>query len=589
MTLRWTVSFALLMSPAVAVRAQERFTTQVMVVPAFQGTDRGLAAKAADIVRARVSSAYPRQELRVVSGGDIEDWLRRSGFDENAQLSEGELKELAKKFRADERITGVATRIGGKNGRVRLDAELALVRDLRMSQPFSADGANVDEAADAVGRDAAAARRQLVPLRQCENAAREGRPAAAVTAATTAIAAYARAVPARICLLNALARLDASADSVIAVANAILSVAPRNPVALEALAQALDSQNKQAAAAPVWERLLATDSSNEELLDKVVNALARGGNAKRAEPLIDRGTDEHPDNLPLLKLRWLVHLATSDWKGATQAGERLLARDIAAQGDADFYSRLASAYRSDSQPARALSVAASGVAKFPKDAGVYITYLQMLRAENDAALPRGLTLFPESAELHVLAAQTLKSSGNSAGALEETRRALAANPRLPHGYLQLAQLEMDAGQIDSAFAHVEKAPEFGEDPATVSQFALARGNALYKAATASQKRDGFQLAMRFLSLAERLAPSAQAKFLLGASALSVSQSAATDAVPTKSCELSKLADSSLTDAEINLVAGGVAAPDAAKQFLEYVGKLRPYVSDQLKSFCPPAP
>ncbi len=589
MTLRWTASVVLLVSAAVAAGAQERFTTQVMVVPAFHGTDRGLAAKAADIVRGRVASAYQRQELRVISGGDIEDWLRRSGFDENTQLSDGELRELAKKFRADERITGVATRIGGKNGRVRLDAELALIRDLRMSQPLGAEGANVDEAADAVGRDAAAARRQLVPLRQCENAAREGRSAAAVTAAATAIAAYARAVPARICLLNALARLEVSADSVIAVANAILAIAPRNPVALEALAQALDSQNKQSAAAPVWQRLLATDSSSEDLIDKVVNALARGGNARLAEPLIDRGSDEHPDNLPLLKLRWLVHLANNDWKGATQAGERLLARDIAAQGDPEFFSRLAGAYRADSQPSRALSVAASGVAKFPRDAGIYVTYLQMLRTESDAALPRGLALFPESAELHVLAAQTFKTSGNTAAALDETRRALAANPRLPHGYLQLAQLEMDAGLTDSALTHAEKASGFGEDPATVSQFALARGNTLYKAATASQKRDDFQLAMRFLSLAERLAPSVQAKFLLGASALSVSQSAATDAAPVKSCELSRLADSSLTDAEINLVAGGAAAPDAAKQFLEYVGKLRPYVSDQLKSFCTPAP
>jgi hypothetical protein len=65
----------------------------------------------------------------------------------------------------------------------------------------------------------------------------------------------------------------------------------------------------------------------------------------------------------------------------------------------------------------------------------------------------------------------------------------------------------------------------------------------------------------------------------------VSQSAATEAPATKSCDLSKLAESSLTEAEINLVSGGSAAPDAAKTYLDYVAKLRPYVADQVKSFC----
>ncbi|HEU4786771.1 MAG TPA: hypothetical protein VFS57_05170, partial [Gemmatimonadaceae bacterium] len=94
--------------------AQQRFTTQVLIVPALRGPDRGLAGKASDIIRGRVAGAYPRSELRVISGGDIDDWLRLSGFDENAQLSEGELRELARKFRADERVTGIATRTAGR-------------------------------------------------------------------------------------------------------------------------------------------------------------------------------------------------------------------------------------------------------------------------------------------------------------------------------------------------------------------------------------------------------------------------------------------------------------------------------------------
>jgi tetratricopeptide (TPR) repeat protein len=573
----------LLLLPAGAW-AQQKFTTQVMIVPAFRGPERGLAAKASDIVRGRVSGAFPRSELRVISGGEIDDWLRLSGFDEATVLSEIELRELAKKFRADERITGTATRTAG---RVHIDAALTLIRDLRLSQPLSSDGASVNEAADALAREAIAARRQLVPLRQCENFAREGKSAEAASAAAVGIAAYAQAIPTRACLLNALSRLEASPDSIISVARATLALSATNPIALERMAQALDAKGEGKAAAPFWTRLLATDSTNEDLIERVVNALSREGNAATAVPLIDHGSEAHPDNLPLLKLRWLVHLAANDWKAAAENGERLLFRDPATQSDPDFYVRLAAAYRADSQPVRALATAGLGVSKFPASAPLQIAYLQLLKAEADAAMPRVLAAFPDNAEVHALAAQSLKGSGNSAGAMEETKRALAANPRLPHGYLQLAQLEIEVGQTDSAYAAIEMASKFGEDTKTVAQFALARGNALYKAATTSQKRDDFQRAMKFLALAAQLAPTAEAKFLVGASALSISQSAASEAPQSKSCDLSKLADSSLTEAEINLVGGGSAAPDVAKTYLDYVAKLRPYVADQIKSYCSP--
>jgi len=568
---------------AVRAGAQQRFTTQVLLVPAFAGPDRGVAARASDIVRGRVAAAFPRSELRVVSGGDLSDWLVKSGFDENAVLSDGELKEAAKKFRADERITGL---VSASAGRVRLDLELAMIRDLRLSQPIASEGSTVTEAAEAAARDLIGARHQLLGLRQCENLSREAKYADAIAAGMQGVSAYAKAVPARLCMIEAMLKLDRPPlDSVAAVARAVIAVAPANAIALGHLAESLDALGKSADAAPVWIRLQKTDTSSESLVDRVVNALAREGNAKLAMPIIDRGTDQHPDNVQLLKLRWLVHLAAEDWKGATVSGERWLEHDAAARIDPDVYLRLAVAYRSDSQPARALGVAATAVSRFPKSAPLFVLYLQLLRAESDAALPRGLAEFPDNAELHVVAAQMARGSGNMAAALAETKRAVEANPNLPHGFLQLAQLEIDAGQPDSALAAISAAMQHGEDSNRVAQFALARGNAMYKAATSSQKRDDFQRAMRFLTLAVRIAPSPEAKFLLGASALSVSQSAASEAPASKSCDLSKLADSSLTEAEVNLISGGSAAPDAAKQYLDYVAKLRPYVSDQLKSFC----
>lgn len=563
--------------------SQPKFTTQVLIVPAFLGQDRGTAGRGAEIVRSRVAAAFPKGELRVISGGDMDDWFRRSGFDENPALTDGELKEMAKKFRADERITGTLSR--DPDGSYRIEAWLALVRDLRLAQPMIGRGSTVAQAAEAVAAEAVAARRQLSPLRQCENSDRAGNARDAAAAATTAIALYSRAVPARVCLLNALSHLEVSADSVINVSKATLAVAPDNPVALEDLAQALDAKGNSSDAAPTWKKLLATDSTSETMIERVVNALAREGFPDLAAPIIDHSTDTHPDNLPLLKLRWLVHLAENDWKGAIQAGEQMLARDQAAQSDPDFYLRLATALRSDGRSERALAVVATAVARFPESAPLYVRYLELLHTESDSALQRGLAAFPDNAELHVFAAQSFKGSGNAAAALAETKRALAVNPRLPHGFLQLAQFEFDVGEPDSAFVAVEQASRMGEDSTTVAQFALAKGNSLFKAAATTQKREDFQRAMKLLALAVRVTPSPEAKFLVGASAFSIGKSAADDAAPAKSCELSKLADSSLTEAEINLVAGGVAAPDAAKQYLDYVAKLRPYVAEELKAFC----
>ncbi|MDE3150709.1 MAG: hypothetical protein KGL93_00525 [Gemmatimonadota bacterium] len=558
--------------------------TQVLIVPVFHGPDRGDAHRAADIVRNRVADAFHNKGVRVVSAGDIASWLEKSGFTEDMVLHAAEQEAEARHFRADEEILGTVSRDGSG---YRVEARLVLPRDTRMVQPLTAEGPTLAAAAEAVARDAIAARSQMVPLRECENAERDGHYAQAAAFAERAVAAYPPATLARDCLLDVLSRLPGDhADSLIAVARAILDHDPVSPIALEYLATTLDAKGDYAAAGGAWVRLLATDSLNESMLRRVVEALSREGNAKAAEPIIVRGTAEHPDNLELLKLRWLVHLATANWKAAVATGEALRERDAASQADPDFYRRLASAYRADSQPVQALATASAAVAKFPDDEALYSLYVQLLQAENATAVPRGLARFPESAALHVIAAQTSGAAGNVAAAADQMRVALAANPRLAHGWLQLADYEMTLGHADSAYAALEMALANGEGKDAVGQYALAKGNDLYKAAGSTKARADFERAHRFLQLAQRLAPTPQAAFLVGASALSVSQTAATEAPAAKRCDLARLADSTLTEAQANLMSGGSVAPDAAAQFLNYAATLRPVVDNQLKVLCP---
>lgn len=569
---------------AAPLRAQDKFVTQILMVPTFRGADRDAAHEAADIVRNRVADAFHNKGLRVVSAGSVENWLEKSGYNEDMPLLPAEREMVARHFRTDEEVVGTVT---PADSGYRVDAQIILTRDPRMVQPITAVARSVRDAAEAVARDVIAARSQMVPLRECENAVRAGAFDKAAALAARAIAAYPPATLARACLLSALGSMPGDhADSVVAVARALLVRWPASPIALEYLATTLDAKGDAAGAGEAWVRLLDTDSLNASLIRRVVDALSREGNATLAEPLIVRGAKAHPDDLELLKLEWLVHLATSNWKAAVATGQRLETRDEASKVDPDFYRRLASAYRADSQPVRALMTVATGVTRFPDDAPLYSLYVQLLRQEHQAALTRGLARFPETADLHVIASQTLKDQGAVAQAVGEIRVALAVNPRLPHGWLQLADDEMALQHPDSALAALDAALANGESTGTVAQFALARGNALYASANGTKRRADFEHARQFLQLANRLVPTPESAFLLGASALSVSQAAATEAPAAKSCELVRLADSTLAEAETNLATGRSVAPDAAQQFLDYASTLRPYVASQLKALCP---
>jgi len=88
---------------------------------------------------------------------------------------------------------------------------------------------------------------------------------------------------------------------------------------------------------------------------------------------------------------------------------------------------------------------------------------------------------------------------------------------------------------------------------------LGRGNALLRAANGTKSRDDFQLAMRFLALADTLRRTPQSAFLLGVAAYSITQSALSDAPKmtekTQSCELSHLGAETLPVARAGLEAG----------------------------------
>jgi hypothetical protein len=571
-------------------RASREFTRQGILITNFSpaiGADMRLSRRAADAVRSRVAKLSDRRNLDVVNEAFIEMELVQGGFRADTVLDPGIIAVLGRQLRADEYVVGSVARTASG---IRLDGRLVLIRDKRLRQPLPAATApTLDAAADQFARSIVAARMQLDHQRRCENSLRDLQGERALAAARAGIAAYPGATIARTCVVWAMRAIGAPASDVLAAARELLGLDDANAHALEAAAIALDSLRRPNEAADMWLRLAATDSNDRTLTERVLVALYDGGNSRRAEPLALRAWADDPQYLPFVRQVWRIAVRNRSWPHAIRAGEQLLASDSAARADPTFFLRLASAYKSNDQPFKAIELAARGVSAFPGEARLYALYTQFVKTESDTAIGRGLALFPQNAELLALNAKELRARGKLAESLEASRLAIAADSTLPQGELMVAQTEMDLGRPDSALASLRRALARGEDSAAVAQFALGKGNTLYRAANGTKSSADFMLASRFLAFADSLRSVPSSRFLLGAAALGVVQTTLTEAPKlgdkARGCEFARSASEMLPVARAGLEAGREIAAEAAQQSLEYLTQLEPYAKQQMAAFC----
>ena len=570
------------------------FTRQGLLIVNFvpgPGADLRLGRRAADAVRDRVAKLINKREVEVIDGGEIRTQLERAGFSPDTTFTIGEAHAIGKFLRADEFLIAQVT--NGPSG-PRISGQIVLLRDENLRQPLPEVGAlKLDSAAMLFAKAIAAARLQLVPERRCENALREGSGNRAVAAAREGVTLYPQSTIARTCLIWALRQMKGMSSELLTVSRDLLTHDSTNVHAMEGAATALDSLRHRDEAATMWLRLAATDTANVELGYKISFALLDNGNAKRAEPFILALTQRFPDDIRFVQQKWRITYENKSWDRAIEAGEALLARDVGALADSTFYLRLATAYHNVKKPFKAIETAAHGVATFPNDVRLYSLYTQYLRAEADTVIPRGLALFPKSAELAAINAKDLRSKGKLAESLDATKRAVELDSTMAQGRLTVAQLEIELGRPDSALVALRRAVSGGEDSSLVAQFALAKGNAFYRAANGTKLSTDFGLALRFLSFADSVRSTQQSKFLIGATAFGIAQSALTEATKLKdkaeSCRLAKLGAEMMPVARTGLKAGEEMFAEAAKQSLEYLDQLDPYVEQELTAFCTDKP
>jgi tetratricopeptide (TPR) repeat protein len=522
------------------------------MIPTLQSADKDLGVQAAEAIRNQLQKQTNIRDLVVVPKADINNSLISSGYSTTEALAPGDAKALATLVRAPQYLEGTVTKT--PTG-YKIDSRLIITRDMSRGQVLAtAQGPKLDDAASQVAKSIKDARRQLAGEETCHNAVAQGKYQEGVAAARAAMAGYPNANIAAACLVDAYAGLKMD-DSVIAVSERIRASDPRNSVALRRLAETYRARNDTTKELDVLSALAASDPTNIKLIQDVVNEYGAMHRAEQAVPLVRDLVQNNPGDPQLLNLAWVVYLAAKDYQGAIDVGNEMVRVDTA-MATADYYTRLIAAYSALNQPQKATEAAAVAARKFPNNPN-----------------------------LGLYSAQALYKAGQLQLALDATKKILAADPKNGNAYVLLATIQGALNQYDDLANTLQTAKANGADPTSLSQIALKTGSDAFKAGQGSKDRADFQRAIRFLQLSDQFQSSVDAKFLIGASAFSVGQSAVQEASDRKSCDLARTARDAFNLSSMNLPAGGQKYPTEAAQLLTAIPQFMPAVNDEVKRFC----
>lgn len=553
------------------VRRPPRPDTPFMTVQVFRSADKVAGPAASDALRERLIQIYPGPVLWVIEKERLIELLEQSGYPTNEQLARTDENSLAKFQRADEYIRGAVTREA--DGQWRVDAQLVLTRDASLTQPLpSSRGRNPSSAANGLVRSIQDARRQLANEKKCMEHARAERYAAAIAEADEAIADYPQATLVRYCKLNVLVRQQAGNDAVLAIANEILAIDPNSRAALAIAADAEQAKGNVNQANELLVRLLATEPNNAQLATRVVDALAASRQFDVAKRIVLQAVQDNPGDVSLIRLQYLILAAAGDYKPAIATGEEMVQLDTAL-ADVAFFTRMTALYAADSQPNKAAEAAQRGTAKFPQNADLWQLY-----------------------------AQTLRVAGRVPESIDASKKALELNPYIPNGWLLVAQAYINQQQQDSAIVALRNSTVAGDNADMIAGMASGVGNQLRLAGAAAKSvpilEQGvavLQFADSVAALADQVGPEtarrprqqatgetkSRVKFILGATAVTLAQTAGVEAAPAKSCELATKADNALITAQIALPGGAAFNQQATLQLLQSIPEFQAYIA-QLK-------
>jgi len=511
-----------------------------------------LARQFAEELHARLSRRLDGPELQVLGRYLLGNALAEADYPRDAVLGEVELRLVAGKVRADEVIFGRITRSGEE---ILVAPRLARLRNWTMQQPLPVVRAlTVGQAAETVAAHVISARAQLAGLRRCENALQRSDRVTAVREAEAAIRAYPAAVIARDCLLAALTDERTGADSLLHVAEAALAVDSVNTFAAVARARALEALRRSRDAVMQWERIATAHADSLDLGRQTVEAFLRLQQPATAVRQADTLEARHGRDADLQRFRFRGYVGMARWSQAASLADTLDLEDAVFRADSNYASRHIEARRQLGDTVGALELAARAIRRFPQDGRLYLQYVQLVQAEQPAALPRGVLRFPEVPELHLLTAQTARRNGDRSTALRALRNAIQRDARRVTAYLQLADLYGELSMPDSALAILRRAPRDGEAGETVRAYVLARGLlAVRSVADSAPPAHGRGVAL--LQLADSMASREESRAMVTAALLQLARAHLVVAERSRGCPDVEAAGKALREAALLLERG----------------------------------
>jgi hypothetical protein len=291
----------------------------------------------------------------------------------------------------------------------------------------------------------------------------------------------------------------------------------------------------------------------------------------------------HKEDMRVRRLAFRAYIAMSRWKEAAVLGDSLDWQDVAFRSDSTYAIRHIEALRLSGDSLSAISKSARSVKEFPADKSLYLQYAQLVKAEDAAVFPRGLALFPEASELHILAAREAVAAGKRRDALASLGAAVQSDTSLTQGYLQIADLWFNENEPDSAVAAIQRAPRGGARSELVRTYAIARGRQLIRAV----EDTAFTVWKRAITLffvADSVDSREDTRSLLTASHLQMARGALVLGSKSRDCPNATRATEALAMVTV-LLERGVGEGASADQLREAYNQMLPIAEQATKSYC----
>ena len=228
----------------------------------------------------------------------------------------------------------------------------------------------------------------------------------------------------------------------------LLLVVPQNETA-NAMAGAVAWQAKNyGEAVGYFSRAQEAVDHSPTALSEYADCLLKNGEADKADALLTRGVQLHPEST---QLRY--NLAVLDLQNHNPAAAISLLEPIAAARDAGLLNLLASAYVQASRPDDAFRTLEDAIRIRPDQQSNYLDLAILCLDHNDEkrsiqAAAAGITVLPKAASLYLIRGVAYAQLGDYKEAEDDFVSAAAIEPDQPHSTIAMSMLYSDRQQVD---------------------------------------------------------------------------------------------------------------------------------------------